>query len=643
MLAVLLAVAVCFLQCNHPPAEQHSTGNTSEIDSLLAYAKLSRSTHPDSSRNAAAHALELSASTGYGRGNVLSLIELSQLEDQDQHYTEAYALLKNAEKEALLVNDSLLAAKCYIHIGQVYKNQQNYDSAFSYLFRSLAILENAHHTEYLAEAKYTIGILFDKTALYDSAIVYGRASTNLYRQLHDSVNLAQGLCNLGSCYYMRSDTDYTLANLYLDSALVIAQKINAPQVLISIYNNKAAVEDVLGNTVESIRLFKENGQLLEQRNHQRLKVQNLSNIGISYHNIQEWDSAIHYLHQGISQSFLYNYTDLIPYQYYYLGNAYHGKDKNLDAILYYKKAYQYNDTLAIVEAKKTALDLLKKYETEKKEQHIALQNEEIKNKGLKNKLLWALLTVMLLIVSGIVVYVINYRKMQNTRLALQKQELQELLSKQEINILSAMMEGQDQERKRIAEDLHDRLGSVLATVKMHFSSFQDSLPLMDTKPQLEKVDFLLDEAVREVRNVSYNLSTGVLQKFGLLEGLNDLCKRITATQMLQVNIAASGSELKLQSTAEIAIYRVMQEVMGNIMKHAAASEVNIHINRTNDLLTILIEDNGVGFDLKKSGTGMGLKNMRSRMHKLGGEITIDTNLGAGTTIILEIPTYGTTL
>jgi len=186
--------------------------------------------------------------------------------------------------------------------------------------------------------------------------------------------------------------------------------------------------------------------------------------------------------------------------------------------------------------------------------------------------------------------------------------------------------------------LHDRLGSMLSTVKLYFSSVEEQMDKLkeQNKEQYNKANHLLDEACEEVRKISHNLVSGELIKFGLLSSLQQMKRTIEDAGQLKINVLAFGIENRLDSMVEIELYRIIQELVNNILRHSKATEVTIQLNKSEKNLNIVVEDNGIGFDLKSVKEGMVLKNIRTRVNKLKGFLSVDSSKGRGTTTIIDI-------
>ncbi|MDY8136080.1 sensor histidine kinase [Aquimarina sp. 2201CG5-10] len=207
--------------------------------------------------------------------------------------------------------------------------------------------------------------------------------------------------------------------------------------------------------------------------------------------------------------------------------------------------------------------------------------------------------------------------------------------------IRAMIEGQEDERKRIASDLHDRLGSMLSMVKLHYQSVEKNIEHLNisNQRQYSKANLLLDKACAEVRNIAHNMVSGTLTKFGLIAALDDLKDSLEDNNTVNIDLIVHGFKNRLEQKNEINIYRIIQELISNVLKHANASEIVIQLIFNQNGLNLIVEDNGNGFEvnnISKDG-GMGLKNVLSRVDEIKGELNIDSSLDKGTTVTIDIP------
>lgn len=242
---------------------------------------------------------------------------------------------------------------------------------------------------------------------------------------------------------------------------------------------------------------------------------------------------------------------------------------------------------------------------------------------------------MLLVVMVVILFAFMFqRKLIRKQKAFR--EIESLLQKQEVKAAYAILEAQELERKRIAEDLHDRLGSRLAAVKLHFHAFRNNPGR--TNDFFATGSELLDGAVDEVREISHNMSSGILSKFGLAAALQDLQLTLENSKQISVQLHVHHLDERLDLNIELNLYRIVQELVSNILKHANATEIIIQLNRYEAELLLTVEDNGIGFDRQSmSQKGIGLKNIESRLNKIHGKSHIDSSKGRGTIVNIEIP------
>jgi len=222
---------------------------------------------------------------------------------------------------------------------------------------------------------------------------------------------------------------------------------------------------------------------------------------------------------------------------------------------------------------------------------------------------------------------------------IQKQQITDLEQKNQLLSLSAVIEGQESERMRIARDLHDGLGGLLTSVKAHFGSISHEINQLIELDVYKKTNALIDEACSEVRRIAHNMIPHSLQMHGLEGALTDF-ESLISKNGITPHIEVFQVDLKNISENNAAlIYRVLQEVIQNIIKHAKATEITIQFLGHENGLNIQVDDNGKGFDINEviHAKGMGLKSIESRVKYLHGVIHFDSRIGHGTQVNIELP------
>ena len=205
----------------------------------------------------------------------------------------------------------------------------------------------------------------------------------------------------------------------------------------------------------------------------------------------------------------------------------------------------------------------------------------------------------------------------------------------------AVLQGQVEERTRLAKDLHDGLGGILSSAKYSFSNMKENMIITsEHAAAFERSMGMLDKSISELRRVAHNMMPEALVAFGLDTALKDFCNSIEQTGVIQLTYQSFEiNENTISKTTSAAIYRIIQELLNNILKHAHASTALVQLVRKNLALSITVEDNGKGFDplVLDNSDGIGYLNLKNRIAYLNGSIDIQTSEGKGTSVNIEIP------
>ncbi|MEE1944235.1 sensor histidine kinase [Pedobacter sp. KR3-3] len=393
-----------------------------------------------------------------------------------------------------------------------------------------------------------------------------------------------------------------------------------------------------------------------------------NNLGNSYKKMGRLDSAIYYLHQSLESlennppgwAMDYNYAtvygnlaDVNRIQKKYLvanvfldSALYHSQksespEKLLDAYEYayqlkkdmqqYKPAMGYlekfvalKDSLLNKEKTTAILNLQEKYEAEKKQKIIEQQKFEIAQ---KNQWLWLVgMGLILVCIAAYLLYKINKNK--------QEKKLQQEIFNRQAAEAKALFDGEQNERIRIARDLHDGVGQMLSLVKMSLSTLDAS------DVAVEKAILFTDKTIAEVRDVSHNLIPQELN-FGLFRALENLSEKVNESGQtkMSIDIPEHIQKIQFEKQNELSIYRIVQEVVNNMIKHAGASEIGLSIQAKENQILIALKDNGHGLDVGDidQSKGMGWKNINARVNMLDGKISVQSEKLSGTQIEITLP------
>lgn len=306
-----------------------------------------------------------------------------------------------------------------------------------------------------------------------------------------------------------------------------------------------------------------------------------------------------------------------------------------------------NDTLNYNQLVLATQELETKYETAQKEQQIVAlrQEKEIQQLRIrqKNSLIGGLAVAafaFLLLAALLWTVFQNRRKIFGQEILIQQQKIKELEQDRQLGFADAVMQGQEKERTRLARDLHDGLGGMLSGIKQAvFSMIGRSLPEAATSEELHKIIHDIDQSINELRHIARNLMPEALLRFGLKDALQDYCDHLQQSGKLSIHFQSFGMNGRVAPEAEVVLFRIAQELLNNVVRHAGASEVLVQLLRDGQRLNLTVEDNGKGFDTQNStqSEGVGWFNIRSRINYLGGTLDLRSAPNEGCSVHLEIP------
>ncbi|WP_299246261.1 sensor histidine kinase [uncultured Aquimarina sp.] len=625
---------------------------------------------------------KISDSINYQEGYLTSLNRIGILYINQGKYIEAKGIYIKILEQEKKDEDIYGIARAQNQLGIINKRTGNINIAIEYTQNSMSNFETLGKQKLVATTANNIGSMYKQLGDYENAQQYYLKSLDIREKIGDKRGIAYSYLNLGAFNNFLENYDIALKDLKKSEKILI--EFEDQLGLSKIYNNIGISYFNLNNLDESLIYYNQSLVLKEKLG--ILSNRNIlyNNIGLIYEKKGQLDKALDYYKKSIS-----NDSGNLSGNYNNIGNVLRKKNKLNESIEFYHKSLEQaqKNNKAIVQLEvlknisdiyaqigsfnesvkynnlfnalrdsielsyKNTMEVRVNYEEEKKRSELLLKDKEISQANLetsisenkrKNTLLYGLLIGFVLL--AILFFSIWRTSKQKQRIILaeknekiNQQKIQELLKNQELKSINTMINAQEKERKRIAQDLHDRLGSMLSMVKIHFKSVEDVKE--NNADQYNLANNLLDNACEEIRKIAHNMSSGVLSKFGLIPALNELKTTIEKSNQIEIDFIDHGIDDRMKNEIEINVYRIIQELISNILRHANATEVTIQILKNHSNLGVMVIDNGIGFDKNNHSykEGMGLLNIRSRVDKLEGEMTIDSGKGNGTTININIP------
>ncbi len=586
-----------------------TNGCFAQKDSTSLMAQLSESfelinDHPDSARGIALEVMRQAKESKYPTVEAASLRKLAIIQKNWGDYELSMAHSLASLKMCDSIGDLQGMASSYSQLAVLRARQKDRHSAIEYHRKALRIRLDREELDKVSGLYVNLGSNFKNLGQLDSAWHYYKSALQLIQNHGFRDQLIGCLINVGNLHIREDKVDLAIASFR--RALRLA-----------------------GEEQDSVNIAKA-----------------LGNLGALYLQTGILDSAELYLESAISINKRLSAAQSLTDNLYNLVVV-HDEQGRIDSA--YSALWRYvtaSEDYFDADREKRIRSIEARYQVEKKEREnteLRASNAEL-DAAQQRQSMWILglvLGMLILMVAGAFAI---YHQRQRAQMAhkneqIKQQKINELLQKQELAALDAMVQGQEKERRRIAEDLHDRIGSQLATVKHNMEALEGKVDKGQAanQKQFSKTYTMLDHLVDEVRKLSHDMVSGVLMKFGLEEAVRELGDRISSSDKIQVSVFAHNLDQRVPSKVEIAVYRITQELLANVLKHAQASEVTISMNRQEDHLNVIVEDDGQGFETGQVKEGMGLENVQKRAALLNGTVIFDSNNGRGTTVIIDIP------
>ncbi|WP_194766343.1 tetratricopeptide repeat-containing sensor histidine kinase [Tamlana sp. I1] len=536
-----------------------------------------------------------------------------------------YSALENYEQALIHFKECLgykadpeIIMGSYINISDIYTQLNKFKTAIPYLEKANALAQKNNSQQAKAVVALNLGINYDKLNKYPEAI----------NQYHTAIGIADAhelypialtaKNNLGAVYTKLGQ--YQDAELMLSSALHIAKKLSLLADEMDIYNQLKHLAEKKEDYKTALS-FANMAYSIKDSINKLQKDKDINILEVKYQTLKkEKEITLLQAENANRELELKNREEAI---------------KNLLLEQKINEKENENNLLEITNTKERIQNenLILKKDSELQ------QAETIRQKSIKNTILYSSIILMLLLIGLLITY---YQKQQTKnelnkkREEISEQKISSLIKDQKLKLIKATVQGKDKERKRIAQELHDSIGGNLAAIKLQLNTTAEK----SNMPQLKTINSQLDETYEQVRNLSHNLMPKKFTEQKFCNLLEDYFNNISGNSNLTATFSVyPRAEIDaLDETIQIETFKIIQELVTNTIKHSKASEVELQLNLLEHCFNILFEDNGIGFKTKHTVDGIGFKNIKSRLKKIQGTLSIDSRLHRGTIINIEIPT-----
>jgi len=497
----------------------------------------------------------------------------------------AYKSVKNYEYH----KDTIQISIVYRRISDLFQRMEQYDNSKKYLERAYDLIKGKNRNEDEGMIYGSIGIDYDEQGIYDSALYYNQLAIEYFKK--DSVNFLISIwrSNIANTYIKMGEYDKAEKYLIMANDKYLQGKLKS-----QVYVNFANV-------------------------YNKKKKYNLS--------LKMLDSARVYANK-FKRAFE---LSEVLYRTYEL---YEQKQDYKTALEYFKQYSILDDSLHKENTANKIAQLEIKYETQKKERKIAAQKLEISQTKLKvsNKNKW-IIGISLMGLS-IILFVLYFMQRNKRKAAQEKSEA--IIEEQEKGLV-AVFNAQEEERARVAKDLHDGIGQQISAISLNFQMLSDKIITIseELKTETGKVKKMIQDTGTDIRNISHQMMPRALTEYGLIDAMEDLVEKSFLNGRIAYSFEHHNMEERLPKNLEIGLYRITQELINNIIKHSEAKNVGIELLRNKNYCILIVQDDGIGLK-NDSRDGVGIRNMNSRLNALKGELNLESDSKNGTTAFVKI-------
>jgi signal transduction histidine kinase len=559
----------------------------------------------------------------------------AQLLDSARHYktsdfTKVITFAGLAYKKATENKQDDLQGQSALFLGNGNYLAGNYKEALRWYIESERILNKVGDLDKLAELYSEMCVFYVKNKLFAAADTVSQRAINYSTQVKDGSKLGTALNNRGLMFLDEGKADSAI--YYFKASYGVYKKFTdklgmaySLDYLSSTLTDRGAYAEALNALTESKRLRAGMGDKTGE-------AIAINNIGELYLKENKPAEAVPFFTESVSQAHALKYPDLEVYGYSMLTQCYQQQGDFHAAYLAQNKYVELNQKFSDAKQSKAIAELQTRYETDKKEQQNKLlkaQNASQQIRLSRNRIgIYALLAISVL--TGLLGYSLFNRYKIKQRAQFKEAMLEEQRLRSE-----SILDAEENERQRLARELHDGVGQLLCAVRRQVETLEVG---NDNDAMALKI---LDESIKEVRDISHSMMPPALLNKNLVQAIEEFVERLNHKGEMIIHTEWVNTEdLELDKTTTLMLYRSVQEIITNIFKHARATTINIEMVNHDTDFTLMIYDDGIGFDKEKvlnTGGGLGLKNIQSRIGYIGGNLQIDTMPEKGVTYIIELP------
>ncbi len=644
----LVLIVTFILQLNSSEAQEinnQSLGrnntlerDTADINSILTKARRLEMKYTDSAVTLLKYAYYKSRDIGFAAGVAKALINTGKIYYHQGKIEKSRNLFQTALFYATYtgVEQSSISWNCYNNIAATYHITGKYDSAIYYYHMALQQSEKGSIRDTTASIHLyaNLASIFIFLKQYNKAEYYLETGARLANTGTYKKDAGALYINFSTYYSNRSKFDLALA--YAEKTLIILREHQNDVLKQNAWYTMGRAYTQLGKHVAAIAYF-DSALSLRTPDLMNGVIKPALGIGTTYGMLRNYDKAEHYFLMALDAAGKMKLREKVMSDILSsLAQLYGVMGRYKDAYFYRSDAASLKDSLLNADRVRTFADMEAKYQAAEKNRELAEKQLQItkKESQIRQKNLWiggVSISSLLFAIA-----LVNAVRSNKHKQKLQNEQLQTMKQEQEIGNLKAMVKGEEKERTRLAQELHDGIVSQLLGIKLKISLLHSNKTKMIHPDELGDILGQMDDTTKDLRKTAHNMLPDILMQNGLPATLAFFCDKTETNSGVEIDFQEYGPIPRFDQEIELPLYRMVQELVQNALKHSKATQILVQISYRNEILGITVEDNGIGFDpTQQQNENSGLKIIESRVQMLNGNIDLISSPDTGTIINLE--------
>lgn len=573
----------------------------------------------------------------------MAWLDFGSVQFNVKNYEKAIIYYKKSVQHALKSGDYKRVGVANVNLGNTFHNLHEADSAAFYCLKAVEAQEQAGDSLNMALTYSTLAIIFEDYDRLDEAIRYADIGKKISTDIH-FVRGYLGSTITKAVVYNKKDMIAEM-DAEINSALAAFDDFDHDYYKASFYQNISGLyldnqRYELANTYADSSL-----KYFEGQEQSYMAASIWMSKGLALIKLGQVTEGMVYLNKALPIALESRDWQVVREIYLNFSDIYSNKGDWRSAYKFHQLFAQYKDSTHLEAIAQNAAELSARFRTEKQQIELDRLARENEIKELEadqqRKRWWVTVAIAFLITAILLLMFLNQRRkaiISRQQEAMQREQIKLMETERQVVVLDSMLKGEENERSRVAKDLHDGVGSLLSGVKLSLASMQGNMIIREDQARIyERSLKQLDDAIAEMRRVAHNMMPEVLLHSGLIQATTNLTRSIAESAGIEVHFEHHDFQSRLPSDYEIILYRLIQELLNNAIKHSGATAIIVQLSVFEKTVNLVVEDNGKGFDIDlwENSKGMGFHNLKNRVNYFKGKIDVKSSPDEGTSFLIE--------